>query len=214
MGLFPFFVDIKGARGLLIGGNKHAWEKLERLLPYGPHLEVIGTEFCPSMETSLQEAGKKVTVFRRDFMDSDLTPPPAFVVVSTGDAEEDHRISLLCQEQRIPVNVVDDQPYCTFIFPSLIHHGSLSIGISTAGASPATAVWLRKKVEAQIPADMEDILDWLQSKRPQILAALPQKKPRFDFYHKLTAICMEENRILPEEAFAALLDEATAAACR
>lgn len=207
MGLFPFFVDIKEAEGLLIGGNKHALEKLERLLPYGPHLHVIGTEFCPDMEESLAQAGDSVTVSHRAFLDSDLTPPPAFVVVSTGDAQEDHRISLLCQEMRIPVNVVDDQPYCTFLFPSLIHHGSLSIGISTAGASPATAVWLRKKVEEQIPDDVETILDWLQSKRPQILAALPDKKPRFAFYHKLTAICMEQNRILPEEEFEELLHQ-------
>ena len=205
MGLFPFFVDIKGKEGLLIGGNKHAWEKLDRLLPYGPHLHVISTEFCPAMEESLVQAGDSVTVSRRGFQDGDLTPPPAFVVVSTGDAEEDHRISLLCQEMRIPVNVVDDQSYCTFLFPSLIHHGSLSIGISTAGASPATAVWLRKKVESQIPDDVEMILDWLQSKRPQILAAIPAKKPRFAFYHKLTAICMEQNRILSEEEFKELL---------
>ena len=211
MGLFPFFVDIKGARGLLIGGNKHAWEKLVRLLPFGPSIHVIGTDFCPAMEESFSQVGDQVTISRRAFEDSDLTPPPAFVVVSTGDPEEDHRISLLCQQQRIPVNVVDDQPYCTFIFPSLIHHGSLSIGISTAGASPATAVWLRKKVEEQIPDQMEDILDWLQSKRPQILAAIPHKKPRFAFYHQLTAICMEENATLTEEAFVALLEEAAAA---
>lgn len=208
MGLFPFFVDIKGANGLLIGGDKHAWEKLERLLPYGPRLHVIGTEFCEAMEESLAHVGDRVVVSRRAFMDSDLTPPPAFVVVSTGDVEEDHRISLLCQEQRIPVNVVDDQPYCTFVFPSLIHHGSLSIGISTAGASPATAVWLRKQVEAKIPDNIEDILDWLQSKRLQILETIPQKKPRFAFYHKLTAICMEQNRILTEEEFKELLSQA------
>lgn len=205
MGLFPFFVDIKEARGLLIGGDHHAWEKLVRLLPYGPRLYVIGTEFCPAMEESLSQAGDQVTVLRRSFEDSDLTPAPAFVVVSTGDPEEDHRISLLCQQQRIPVNVVDDQPWCTFIFPSLIHHGNLSIGISTAGASPATAVWLRKKVEAQIPDQIEDILDWLQSKRPRILEAIPQKKPRFAFYHQLTALCMEQNRILTEEEFENLL---------
>ena len=32
MALFPFFIDIKEKKALLIGGGKHALEKIEKLI--------------------------------------------------------------------------------------------------------------------------------------------------------------------------------------
>lgn len=95
-----------------------------------------------------------------DFRESILEELPAFVVVAGENPEQNHRIAKLCQEKRIPVNVVDDQEYCSFIFPSLISHGNLSVGICTNGASPATGVLLKRKIEDQIPDNIEEILDF------------------------------------------------------
>lgn len=41
MGYFPFFVDIAGQRGLVVGGGRVALHKLQKLLPYGPMLTVV-----------------------------------------------------------------------------------------------------------------------------------------------------------------------------
>lgn len=180
MALFPFFVNIEGARGLIIGTGKHAEEKIQRLQPYGPCLTII-------------PEGK--------FKESDLEPVPAFVIAAGDDREENHRISVLCRERRIPVNVVDDQEYCDFIFPSLISHGNLSVGICTNGASPAAGVLLKRKIEEQIPENMEEILNFLQEVRPVIAKTLTDKKQRFTFYYELAEICMAENRVLKEEEF-------------
>ena len=180
MALFPFFVNIEGARGLIIGTGKHAEEKIQRLQPYGPCLTII-------------PEGK--------FKESDLEPVPAFVIVAGDDREENHRISALCRERRIPINVVDDQEYCDFIFPSLISHGNLSVGICTNGASPAAGVLLKRKIEEQIPENMEEILNFLQEVRPVIAKTLTDKKQRFTFYYELAEICMAENRVLKEEEF-------------
>lgn len=204
MPLFPFFMDIQGADGLIIGGGKHALEKVQRLLPFGPKLRVIAPEFLSELESI-----PGLTLLRRAFAESDLTPEPAFVIVSTGDQAEDRRISALCQARRIPVNVVDDQPACTFVFPSLITRGNLSIGISTAGASPAAAVQLKRRVEDVLPDHTGDILDWLQSKRGVILRAIPDRKRRFAFHHRLTGACLALDRPLTEEEFSALLAEET-----
>lgn len=206
MPLFPFFMDIRGADGLIVGGGKHALEKVRRLLPFSPSLRVIDPKPLPELETV-----PGIAISHRCFQESDLTPPPAFVVVSTGDQAEDRRISALCQAQRIPVNVVDDQPACTFVFPSLITRGNLSVGISTAGASPAAAVQLKRKVEEVLPDHTGDILDWLQSKRSVILRAIPDRKRRFAFHHRLTGACLTLDRPLTEAEFAALLAEETSA---
>ena len=180
MALFLFFVNIEGARGLIIGTGKHAEEKIQRLQPYGPCLTII-------------PEGK--------FKESDLEPVPAFVIAAGDDREENHRISALCRERRIPVNVVDDQEYCDFIFPSLISHGNLSVGICTNGASPAAGVLLKRKIEEQIPENMEEILNFLQEVRPVIAKTLTDKKQRYTLYYELAEICMAEHRVLKEEEF-------------
>lgn len=64
----------------------------------------------------------------------------------TDDRELNHRISALCQEKGILVNVVDDKDYCGFLFPSLVKEGKLTAGISTAGASPQIAAELRSRM--------------------------------------------------------------------
>ena len=200
MPLFPFFMNIEGKLGLIIGNGKHALEKIQRLMPYGPRLRVIAPEF---MQEIIEIEGLELIC--RDFEEADLLAEPAFVIVAGHDAEENHKIAGLCRARGILVNVVDDQEYCDFIFPSLIPRGNLSIGICTGGASPATGVLLKRRIKEQIPENIEDILDFLQSKRPQIQEGIPDKNKRFAFYYQLSQICMEENRVLSEEEFLELL---------
>lgn len=204
MTLFPFFMNIEGAKAILTGGGKHALEKIERLKPYGPKLHVIAPEFLQEIEEN-----PELELSYRNFEESDLDSMPAFVIVAGEDAEENHKIAALCRARRILVNVVDDQEYCDFIFPSLIAHGSLSVGICTNGASPSTGVLLKRKIQQQIPDNIEEILDFLQQKRSQIMDAIPNKKQRFAFYYTLSEICMAKNRSLTEEEFINLLEKET-----
>lgn len=180
MALFPFFINIEGKEGLVIGTGKHAQEKIKRLEPFGPKLRIIS---------------------EGEFSEKDLETLPAFVVVAGEDTEENHRIANLCKEKRILVNVVDDQEYCDFVFPSLISHGNLSVGICTNGASPATGVLLKRRFEEQIPDNMEEILDFLENVRPMIRGVLTDKKQRYKIYYELSETCMRENRPLTEEEF-------------
>ena len=196
MALFPFFIDIKKKKALLIGEGKHALEKIEKLRPFEADLYVIAQNPCLEIEESAD-----ITLLRKEFEEIDLTDDLTFVVAASDDKELNHRISLMCQNKRILVNVVDDQPYCQFVFPSLITRGSLSVGICTAGTSPAAGMRIRKQVENLLPDQTEEILDWLASKRPYISEHILDGKKRFAFYHKLAGICMDENRVLSEEEF-------------
>ena len=224
MALFPFFMDISGKEGLIIGGGKHALEKIQRLAPFSPCLKVIAKDICPAIkamteaasaelrgnsedESLKQEMAARITLVKRDFRDSDLDSFPAFVIVAGDDPEEKHRISGLCRERRIPVNVVDDQAYCDFVFPSLIARGELSVGICTNGASPGTGVLLKRKMEQQIPDHIEGILDYLKGKRPEIAARIRDKKKRFSFYYALSEMCMELDRPLSKDEFDELINK-------
>ncbi len=156
MAYFPFFIDIKDATGLIIGRGKHALEKIEKLSPYGPKLQVI----------------------ERKFQESDLEPRPDFVVIACDDMEERKWIAKLCRERHILVNSVDDIENCDFVFPSLIQRGKLSVGIMTSGASPVLGMDLKKQIEEWLPDNIEEILEQLELIRPEMKKLYPDMKER------------------------------------
>lgn len=180
MALFPFFINLEGTKGLIVGSGKHAQEKIEKLRPYGPNLTLISQE---------------------DFKENILYTNPSFVIVAGSDREQNHEIAAMCRKRRIMVNVVDDPEYCDFIFPSLISRGNLSVGICTGGASPAAGMLLKSSIEAQIPEHIEEILDFLQQKRPIINQAFENRKQRFAFYHYISELCISLDRPLTEDEF-------------
>lgn len=165
MGWFPFFIRLEGAHGLLVGGGRVALHKAEKLLPFGAQLTVVAPRICPPLA-----ALPGLTLCRRAFADSDLSPAPDFVIAATGDRALDRRIAALCRTRRILVNVVDDPAACGFYFPALVQRGRLCIGISTGGASPTAAAWLRQKIEALLPPGFDGILDRLAARREAVKA--------------------------------------------
>lgn len=44
MGYFPFFVELEGKRGVIVGGGTVAARKVEKLLAFGPKLTVIAPD--------------------------------------------------------------------------------------------------------------------------------------------------------------------------
>ncbi len=190
MKCFPFFVPLCGKQGLIIGGGKHAEQKLEKMLSFEAELTVIAPEISGKIEKT-----KGVSLVRRKFQDSDLDSQPAFVIVAIGDEKEAHRISELCQKSNIPVNVVDDAEYCTFIFPSLISQGDLSIGICTGGASPAASVYFRQQIEQLVPEKMDEILTFMEKIRPRVKEQFLDEKERGMILREILIKCIQEGKI-------------------
>ena len=139
MAYFPMFVELEGRPCLIVGGGAVALRKARKLLPYGPCLTVVAQSFVPELE-----ALEGAALCRRAFRPRDVEGQ-ALVVAATGDGALNREIAALCRARRIPVNAVDDKDNCTFLFPALVRRGPLSIGISTGGASPTAAVYVKEK---------------------------------------------------------------------
>lgn len=167
MGYFPFFMDLAGQKGLVVGGGTVALRKVQKLLPYGPRLTVAAWIFHPDLA-----AMPELTLLRRSFA-PDLLDGKRFVIAATGDRAVDREIAALCKQCCVPVNVVDDREACTFLFPALVKRGDLSIGISTGGASPSAAVYLKEQISALLPDDFGPMLAELEALRPVVKASLP-----------------------------------------
>ena len=193
MAYFPFFVELSEQAGLVIGGGAVARGKIRRLLPYGPRLTVVAPEIDPALR---QIPGLRL--LERPFRPEDLEGVE-FVLAAAGDREVNRQAAELCHERRIPVNVMDDQSLCTFIIPTLVKKGSLSVGISTGGSSPTAAIYLKKKFQELVPDRFDEMLDYLCRQREAVKASIPGEARRKKLQQALFAACMERQRPLTEE---------------
>jgi len=199
MGYFPFFVELAGLEGLIIGGGPVALRKAEKLAAYQARLTVCAPEFLPEFETL------PGLILRRQPFEPSLLEGKAFAVCAAGERALNRRIALLCRERRIPVNAVDDQEACSFLFPALVKRGRLSIGISTGGASPSAAVFLKERIAASIPEDFGDLLEYLCEMRERVKASVPDERRRAACLSRLLAACMEGTWPLDDAAWHEIL---------
>ena len=104
------------------------------------------------------------------------------------------------------MNAVDDKDNCTFLFPALVRRGPLSIGISTGGASPTAAVYVKEKIEAALPGSdsWNGILEYLAARRAPVRASVPDETARARLFAALFDACMEKGRPLEQAEFDAL----------
>lgn len=196
MGYFPFFMDIAGKNGVIVGGGKVAARKVEKLLAFEPSLTVIAPriEECIRMQEKLlgKDAAASLLFQEREFRMSDLAGAD-FVIAATDDEMLNGRISDYCKSKQIPVNVVDDREKCSFFFPALVKDGSLTIGISTDGKSPVAASWVRKEISRTLPAGIGDTVDLIGQIRPRVMELDVPESVRKDILQKMFLYCMEKD---------------------
>lgn len=200
MGYFPFFIEIEEKDGLIVGGGNIAAHKIEKLKPFHPRLTVIAPKIGEEIKKDTSLVWKE-----RRFSDEDVEGM-SFVIAATDDEKLNKSISDLCKRKRILVNVVDKKEACNFLFPSLVKEGKLTVGISTEGASPSVSAKLRSDVASAIPADMEEILDFLQEIRIVAKNEIKEKKARTAFLKEAAEICLKEERLLSESEVQKLLE--------
>lgn len=201
MAYFPFFVDLSRQNGLIVGGGTVALRKIQKLQPYEAHLTVCAPEILPE----IAETGGLI-LLRQPFMPA-LLDGMDFVIAATDDTELNQQISALCRGRGIPVNVVDDRDACTFLFPALVKQGDLSIGISTGGASPSAAIYVKERIAALLPENFGELLEYLDGLRDEVKAVLPDGRSRTRFFTRLFDTCIRTGWPLSEARLGEMLSE-------
>lgn len=201
MAYFPFFVDVEGMNILIVGGGTVALCKAEKLLPYGGAITVAAPELCDGLREM-----PDIRFVQKPFDDSMLDSVD-IVIAATNSRELNRHIYEACRERKIPVNSVDCKSECTFIFPSLIKRGDLSIGISTSGASPSAAIWLKERINALLPDNMEELIAYLDRIRPYVKERMSTEEERAKVLKAAFSKCMSEGRTLTEHELGAIISE-------
>lgn len=201
MGYFPFFVDIKQRRCVVVGGGTVAFRKIEKLLPFEPQITVIALEICSEIKDL-----RGIEIIRRDFADSDLDD--AFMVVGATDDEcLNSHIFDLCRQKNIPVNIVDDREKCGFIFPALVKKNDITIAITTSGTSPLYARFLRERIGDMLDSRQLSIAEILAAYRSVIRQRFDTEEKRKAAAEALLHFCLAKESMPSDESILALLEE-------
>lgn len=177
MSYFPAFLKLEEKKILLVGAGDIAYEKLNHLLNFTQNIYVIAQNFSQKMLDRLNL--ENISFEKRAYKRGDIKDF-AIVIVAVDSLELQAEIYKESKQYNCLCNAVDSTDYCDFIFPSYIKKGDLTIAISTSGASPAVAKYLRIYIQTLIP---DSIVEFLKKMR-ELRYVLPKGKDRMSMLDK------------------------------
>jgi precorrin-2 dehydrogenase/sirohydrochlorin ferrochelatase len=167
MKYYPIYLNLRKRKCVVVGGGRTAERKIRQLLKAGAAVTVISPDLTTGLKRLL--AAEKIRHVKREYRKGDAGN--AFLVIA---ATSDARVNKVISEgYRGLVNAVDMPEYCSFIMPSVITRGPLTIAISTSGVSPALARTMREDLENHLPDELAGYLAYLKSVREKVMAAMP-----------------------------------------
>jgi precorrin-2 dehydrogenase / sirohydrochlorin ferrochelatase len=164
MKLYPVFINIENKLAVIVGGGDVAYRKLNDLLDSGAKIKIIAPEINKDIKELQAANPESVKIMERKYKRSDIKG--AYIVLAATDNPEINKsIFQDAEKNRIPVNSADDPAHCSFFVPSISRKGDLIIAVSTSGDSPAMAAKIRRKLEKNIPENVEEVLSALREAR-------------------------------------------------
>lgn len=208
MAYFPFLVDIEGKSIRIVGGGKVAVRKTEALMEYGARIFVTAPAVDVKIRRMAEESGGSVTVNEREFAEADLEGMD-YVIAATDSPELNSAVSGMCRQKKIPVNVVDVEEECDFIFPAIIKKQDLLVAVSTGGNSPLFAARLKAELMRGIPDFYGKLVESLGSSRKKVLESVPEAEKRKKVFEELIERGILRGGELSDEDVDAAIEENT-----
>ncbi len=162
---YPVFLDLQGKRCVVLGGGATAEGKIAKLKAAGAKVTVVSPQVTGPIRSASQSG--ELEWHAREYYPGDLAG--AFLAIAATNARSvNQRISREAQDLGVLLNVVDEPSQCTFIAPSVIHRGPVTLAISTGGASPALARKLRHSLSASPALEWADLSGIMSQARSRV----------------------------------------------
>ena len=151
LSVLPVFFDLRGRTVLFAGHGEGAAWKLELLLAAGAQVHLYTPEMTEDLAATA--AHDHCTYSPRSWHPTDF----AGHALALGAFEEDEAAAAFATAARasgVPVNVIDNKPYCDFQFGSIVNRSPVVVSISTSGAAPALGQAIRQRIESLLPKSL------------------------------------------------------------
>ncbi|MBQ4859024.1 siroheme synthase CysG [Pseudoalteromonas sp. MMG007] len=165
MQYLPIFTKLDNKPVLVVGGGEVALRKCRAFLKARANVTLVAPWFCDELKEHAHN--NEVTLIDAYFDESHLDGK-MLVIAATDLDEVNNNVFELANARNVFVNVVDDQPKCTFIFPSIVDRDPITIAISSAGTAPVLARRLREKLETLIPQHIGPLATLVGSFRDKV----------------------------------------------
>src|ERR1700681_698279 len=171
--IYPVGLVVRGRRCLVVGGGRVAARKIAGLLACGAAVTVV----APEVHEAIEELAQSGAIAAIDESPLDVQIRPyrpgeaadyMLVVAATGDRAVDDAVHRDATGAGIWVNVADDASRCSFVLPAVARDGTVSVAVSTAGASPALAGWLRDRVVEALGPGVGELAALLEEGRRRV----------------------------------------------
>ncbi|MGE0599543.1 MAG: bifunctional precorrin-2 dehydrogenase/sirohydrochlorin ferrochelatase [Dehalococcoidia bacterium] len=152
---------------LIVGGGKVA-ERKASVVSSG---EFTITVIAPEIRDRIHNL-PFVTIHERVFAPGDIPGEPrwSLVMACTDDRAVNQEVGRLARAADIPVLVADRQAESTFFTPATIQDGELKVAVSTGGASPELAKFIRERVVSALGPRWGGIVHVARVEREERLA--------------------------------------------
>ena len=156
--MFPLALDLTDRHVVVIGAGHVGVHKARQLLECGARVTLISESVLAPLPTGLE------AFVSRRYEDGDLAGA-LLAVAATGDARVNDDIVREATQRNILLNVVDDLDRSNFFFTAVHRDGDVVVSVSTGGASPALAQWVRTRVAQALPTNLAEVARQLRSER-------------------------------------------------
>lgn len=197
MAYFPMFVDITEKPCLVVGGGVVSYHKVKVLLDFGARIVIVAKDVCEEIE-NLAMLEKRIVIELREVRDEDIFEK-SLVVAATDSEDVNRHIGLLCKDKLIPVNVVNAQELCTFVFPSYVKEKNVVAAFSSGGNSPALTQYLKAQERSILTPELGEINEFLGRWRPSIKELFPTEAERKNAFAQILDYALCKNAVPTDE---------------
>ncbi len=136
----PLMVRLDGRSVLVVGGGAVGTAKARMLQGCGARVTLVAPWFCAEAR-----ALEGVERLERRYRPADLAGR-WLVVTAVDDESVSAAVAADAEAARIFCNAADRPPYCSVTLMATHRDGEVTVAVSTDGASPAAASWLRDRL--------------------------------------------------------------------
>ncbi|WP_165905744.1 siroheme synthase CysG [Raoultella sp. BIGb0138] len=178
----PLFAGLKNRPVLVIGGGEIAARKIMFLRRAGASVQVVAEAL--SQEIAGLVARQEIQWRAREFEERQIDDV-FLVIAATEDDALNQRVSAAANARYRLVNVVDNQPLCSAVFPSIVDRSPLLIAIFSGGTAPVLSKLIREKIEALLPTHLGRVAEAASEWRQRIKTHLSTTAARRRFWERV-----------------------------
>ena len=165
---YPVLLALANRPALVIGGGPTAALKVAGLRAADARVTVVAPALTPELAEAA--AAGDISHLARCWQETDLDGAWALVMMADEDRTDNAAVARAARARGLLVNCADDPEHCDFILPAIHRAGPITLAVSTGGASPALAGWLRDLLASTLTDDVLALADLLADVRADLRA--------------------------------------------